>query len=131
MRRLALCLGIVLAAAFCAPTMAEEPCSAKSLSYDDVIAAISGAPDCARADNIMNACRFNASGDVGLAQAVEDKCEPTFLAGLSRTQRRRYAAKGASCLSKYAGEEGTMYVSFAATCKAEVAVDYARKYGAR
>ena len=130
MRRFALAL--VLAATYCAPSLAAElECPAKSLAYDDIIAAISAAPDCARADRVMNACRFNASGDVGLAKAVEDKCGPTFLAKLSRRERRAYAAKGARCLSKYAAEEGTMYVSFAATCKAEVAVDYARKYGSR
>jgi hypothetical protein len=129
MRRLALAL--VFSAAFCAPSLAQEPCPAKSLSYEDAIAAIVAAPNCARADVIMNACRFNASGDVGLAQAVEDKCEPAFLRRLSPAARRRYQAAGARCLAKYAHEEGTMYVSFAATCKADVAADYARRYGAR
>jgi hypothetical protein len=129
MRRLA--SGLVLAMASCAPSMATEQCPAGSANYDDIIAAISAAPNCARAAQVMNACSFNASGDVGLAQAVEDKCEPVFLARLSPAERRRYAAAGARCLGKYAGEEGSMYVSFAATCKAKVAVDYAGKYGVR
>ena len=129
MRRLP--LGLILAAAFCSRCQAEEPCPAKSSSYDDIIAAISSAADCARADGVMNACRFNASGDVGLAQAVQDKCEPLFLRRLSLAQRRRYQAAGARCLAKYAHEEGTMYVSFAATCKADVAAEYASEYGAR
>jgi hypothetical protein len=123
-------LGFILAVTVFAPAAADEPCPAASQSYDDVVTAISLAPNCARAFEVMNACLFTASGDVGLAKAVEDKCEPAFLARLSPSRRRAYAAASARCSSKYAGQQGTMYVSFAATCQARLAVDYARKFGA-
>jgi hypothetical protein len=129
MRRLA--LGLMLAAVNCTPSMADEACPARSQSYDAIVAAISSSPSCSRAFAVMKACLFVASGDVGLAQAVKDKCEPDFLAKLSPAQRRRYAAIGARCVSKYAGQEGTMYISFAATCEAQAAVDYASKFGKR
>ena len=60
---------------------------------------------------------LDSSGDVRFAKAVEDKCEPAFLGKLSRMQRQAYAAAGAHCRRKYAGQEGTMYVSFAASCR--------------
>jgi hypothetical protein len=122
---------LLFVAASCAPSPASEDCPAASSSYDDRIALIAAAPDCARAAEAMKACLFGVSGDVGLAEAVEAKCEPVFLKKLSPAERRNYAAAGAHCLAKYAHQEGTMYVSFAATCKAGVAVDYARRFGGR
>ena len=126
-----LVLGFMIAAANCATSAAGEPCPVGSLNYDDIAAAISSAPSCPAAYEVMNACLFNASGDVGFAKAVEDKCEPLFLPRLTPAQRRGYAMAGARCLNKYAGEEGSMYVSFAATCKAGVAVNYARRFAGR
>ena len=124
-----LLLGLLLAAAISAPARADEPCPAQSRSLDDIVATISSAPDCARAYAVMNACLFTASGDVALAKAVEDVCEPRFLDKLSSRQRRVYASEVARCRHKYEGQEGSMYITFAATCEAGVAVDYAKKYG--
>ena len=124
-------LGLALAAAGCAAAAADEACPAKSRGYDEIVAAISAAPGCARAFDVMNACLFAASGDVGLAKAVEDKCELVFLAKLSPARRRAYAAAGARCRGKYSNEQGSMVVSFAATCEARLARDYAARYGVR
>jgi hypothetical protein len=125
-----LALGCALGVAACAVASADEPCPAKSQSYDDVVAAIVAAPRCAQALTVMNACLFVASGDVGLAQAVIDKCEPSFLSRLSIARRRAYSAAQIHCRNKYAGKQGTMYVSFAATCQARLAAEYAREYAA-
>jgi hypothetical protein len=125
----------VLLAVLCAlcssPAIAAEQCPVESLSADDIAAAISAEPTCMRAYAVMSACLFDTSGDVRFAKAVEDKCEPAFLGQMSPAQRRAYAAAGAHCRRKYAGQDGTMYVSFAATCEAKVSLDYARRYGAR
>src|SRR5277367_3694002 len=83
-----LALGCTFGVAVCAGASADESCPAKSQSYNDVVATIAAAPSCAQALTVMNACLFVASGDVGLAQAVIDKCEPSFLSRLSTTRRR-------------------------------------------
>ena len=126
----ALALGLLIFAASCAPALADMPCPAKSLSYDDRIDAISAAPNCSQAADIMSACLFVASGDVGLAAAVEKKCEPTFLSKLSPAQRRRYSEAGARCLSKYADREGT-FMSRSPRPARRRLNRYARKYGTR
>jgi hypothetical protein len=74
-----LAFGLALGIATCSAASADETCPAKSQSYDDIVAAIVAAPGCAQALTVMNACLFVASGDVGLAQAAIDKCEPSFL----------------------------------------------------
>ena len=124
-----LLLALTFAAALCAPARADEPCPAPSRSLDDIVATISAAPDCARAYAVMNACLFTARGDVALAKAVEDVCEPRFLDRLSSRERRVYASETARCRNRYERQEGSMYVSFAAICEAGVAADYAKRYG--
>jgi hypothetical protein len=124
-----LLLGLLFAAILCIPARADEPCPVQSHSLDDIVAKISSSPDCARAYAVMNACLFTASGDVALAKAVADICEPRFLDKLPSRQRRLYASEVARCRHKHAGQEGSMYVSFAATCEAGVAADYAKIYG--
>jgi hypothetical protein len=91
--------------------------------------AIRKAPTCKRAYEIMEACAYTASGDTGLGEALRERCEPEFLLKVSKAQRRIYAAEQKRCSNKYAHESGTMYVSFAAFCRAESTVKYAARYG--
>jgi hypothetical protein len=93
--------------------------------------AIRKAPTCKRAYEIMEACSYVASGDTGLGKAVRERCEPEFMRRLIKAQRRGYDQEQRHCSNKYAHESGTMYVSFAAFCRAESTVKYARNYGAK
>jgi hypothetical protein len=59
---------------------------------------------------------------VELAEIVIDKCEKTFLSRLASARRRAYRQERGACARKYANKQGTMYVSFQATCEANVAL---------
>jgi hypothetical protein len=107
-----------------APAMAED-CPAKSTQMDDIIEAINAAPGCDRAMKIFEACEFGASGDVQFGAAVEKKCEIDFLGRLIAPKKQAYQREMRVCDRKYRSESGTMYLSFTAFCRAEVAQRYA------
>ena len=104
-----------------------EECPAKSTQFDDIVVALNEAPSCDRAMKIFEACEFGASGDVGLGAVVEKKCEGDFLARLKDPQKHLYQREMRVCDRKYRNESGTMYLSFTAFCRAEVAQRYSRR----
>jgi hypothetical protein len=106
------------------PAWAED-CPATS--RDDVIAAMEKAPSCSRAMQIASACSSGATGDVGLTDAVEARCEGDFLGRFDARQKRTYQREKDACDRKYSRHEGTMYISFAAFCRAKVAQRYSQK----
>ena len=109
-----------------APARAED-CPAKSTSMDDILAALNEASGCDRAVKIFRACEYGTSGDVQFGAAVETKCEGDFLAGLKAQQKRAYQREMGVCDRKYRNQPGTMYLSFTAFCRAEVAQRYAHQ----
>lgn len=117
-----------LLAAQAVPARAAE-CPFEPLEREKIVAAIAGAATCPAAFDVMNSCLTVAGGDVELANTVIDKCEATFLGGLDAKTKAAYQKERTSCVKKYEGEQGTMYVSFTVTCEAKVAVRYARKWG--
>ncbi len=116
-----------LAVLVCPNAAFAEDCPAKSRQMDDVIAALSGAPDCDRAMQVFKACAYGASGDVQLGAVVEKKCEAGFLKRLRAPQNRIYQRELRACDRKYEHRSGTLYLSFAAFCRAEVAQRYAHQ----
>ena len=58
---------------------------------------------------------------------IEKKCECDFLAGLKAPRRQAYAREMGVCDRKYRNQSGTMYLSAAAFCRAEVARRYSQK----
>jgi hypothetical protein len=111
-----------------APAVAED-CPAKSTQMDDIIDAIKAAPGCDAAMKVFGACEFGASGDVQLGAAVEKICEAGFLPRLKTPERQAYQREMGACDRKYRNQSGTMYLSFTASCRAEVTQRYARKLG--
>lgn len=110
------------------PDMAiAEDCPAKSSQMDDVIAALNDAPGCDRAMKVFDACAYGASGDVQLGAVVEKKCEAGFLKRLKAPQNRIYQRELRACDRKYEHRSGTLYLSLAAFCRAEVAQRYAHQ----
>ena len=69
---------------------------------------------------------LTASGDVDLGAAVEKKCEADFMPGLTRAQKQVYQREMRVCDRKYRNQSGTMYLSFTAFCRAEVAQRYSQ-----
>ena len=104
-----------------------EDCPAKSTQMDDVIAALKEAPSCDRAMKVFEACEYGASGDVRFGAVVEKKCEDDFLKRLKAPRNLTYQREKRVCDRKYANQSGTMYVSFAAFCRAEVAQRYSQQ----
>jgi hypothetical protein len=121
----------VLAAvlSFDAAPVRASICLGKSLTMEETIDAINAETGCDRAMKLFEACAYGSSGDIHLGAAVEKKCERDFLGRLKEPQRRLYQSKMRFCDRKYQNEEGTMYRSFTAFCRAEVAQRFSRQAG--
>lgn len=106
---------------------AQSPraCPHAESDRDKITRTVSAASSCKAAYDLMNACRSNTGGDVELAEIVITRCEASFLPGLDAKARKAYQDERAACQRKYAKSRGTMYVSFAVTCEAGVAANYA------
>ena len=102
-------------------------CQGKSMTQDETVDAISASPGCDGAMKTFTDCAYSASGDVLLGAAVEKKCERDFLGHLGAAQKRAYQRQMQVCDHKYDNESGTMYRSFSAFCRAEVAQRYSRQ----
>jgi hypothetical protein len=118
-RIIVLCLSV-------APALAKD-CPAKSTRLDDILDTLNAAPGCDAAMKVFEVCEFGTSGDTELGAVVEKKCEADFLSQLKTPQKRIYLRKMQSCDRKYRDQAGTMYLSFTAFCRAEVARRYARQ----
>ena len=102
-------------------------CLDKSMTLDEIVNAINATPGCERAMKLFEACEYGTSGDIHLGAAVEKKCEGDFLGRFKAPQKRAYQREMLACDRKYQGESGTMYRSFTAFCRAEVAQRYSRR----
>jgi hypothetical protein len=76
---------------------------------------------------VFQDCELTASGDVQLGAAVEKKCEADFMPGVNAAQKRAYQREMGVCDRKYRNKSGTMYLSFTAFCRAEVAQRYSQR----
>ena len=90
--------------------------------------AVRKAPTCNAALKVAESCAYGATGDTGLTNIVLEKCEANFLARMSKAQRRAYDRGIKRCDEKYRHQEGTMYRSMAAFCRATLARDTAAKF---
>ncbi|MBR0689578.1 hypothetical protein JQ612_17585 [Bradyrhizobium manausense] len=118
-------LAIVLPAA--ATPARAMVCMDKSMTLDEVVDTISTQKGCESAMKVFRDCELTASGDVQLGAAVEKKCEADFKPGLSAAQTQAYKREMHACDIKYRNKSGTMYLSFTAFCRAEVAQRYSQR----
>ncbi|WP_369720229.1 hypothetical protein AB8Z38_23885 [Bradyrhizobium sp. LLZ17] len=112
-------------------------CMEKSMTLDEVVDTISAQKGCESAMKVFRDCELTASGDVQLGAAVERKCEADFKPGLNKprlnkpsldaAQAQSYRREMRVCDSKYRNKSGTMYLSFTAFCRAEVAQRYSQR----
>ena len=102
-------------------------CMDKSMTLDEVADTISAQKSCESAMKVFRDCELTASGDVELGAAVEKKCEADFKPGLSAAQNQAYRREMRVCDRKYRNKSGTMYLSFTAFCRAEVAQRYSQR----
>jgi hypothetical protein len=102
-------------------------CLDKSMTIDEIVDAINKTPSCERAMKLAQDCALGSGGDTQLGDAVEKKCEGDFLAGLKPPQKASYKRELGVCDRKYRNQSGTMYISFTAFCRAEVAQRYSQR----
>jgi len=102
-------------------------CMEKSMTLDEVVDTISAQKGCESAMKVFRDCELTASGDAQLGAAVERKCEADFKPGLDAAQAQSYRREMRACDSKYRNKSGTMYLSFTAFCRAEVAQRYSQR----
>jgi len=95
---------------------------------EEIVASI-GKAACKAALEIFEACAGGASGDTEFGEAVTGRCERDFVSKLTKAQKSAYDREHERCDRKYAKKEGSMYISFAAFCRAEVAHKHALQYG--
>jgi len=81
-------------------------------------------PTCAAAHTRLKACAWGSSADVQFAAIMIRKCEQTFLSSLSPQEKSRYTDRLELCTYEYARQEGTLYISEAALCQADVAAKF-------
>src|SRR5438045_9279104 len=105
------------------PAHAED-CPAKTNQMDDILVALNEAPSCDAAMKVFEACEYVASGDVQFGEVVEKKCEADFLDKANASKKQVYKRELGVCDRKYRNQSGTMYISFTAFCRAEVAQRY-------
>jgi hypothetical protein len=115
---LAVILSLVAGPAFAAV------CLDTSMTPSEIIEVIDAASGCDRGMKIFEECSLGTSGDIQLGAAVEKKCEGGFLGKLTAPQKRAYQRELGICDRKYRNQSGTMYRSFTAFCRAEVAQRY-------
>jgi hypothetical protein len=126
-RSVTLAVPVVVLVALGASPVCAAVCQDKSMTLDEIVAAIDASRGCERAMKIFQDCEFGASGDVQLGAAVEKKCEADFLAHLKPPQEQSYRRELRVCDRKHRNQSGTMYLSFTAFCRAEVAQRYSRR----
>ncbi|WGD52711.1 hypothetical protein QA641_01790 [Bradyrhizobium sp. CB1650] len=122
------CLAVLAFVLAVAETPARAAvCTEKSMTQDEIIATINAQKGCESAMKVFQDCEYGASGDVGLGAAVEKKCEADFMPGLKGAQKKAYQREMRVCDRKYRNQSGTMYLSFTAFCRAEVAQRYSQR----
>lgn len=125
-------LAVLLAVVAVVLSVAGHParamvCMDKFMTLDEVAGTIGAQKGCESAMKVFRDCELTASGDVELGAAVEKKCEADFKSGLNAAQNRAYKREMRVCDGKYRNKSGTMYLSFTAFCRAEVAQRYSQR----
>ncbi len=119
--------GLVLGLSLGMAQAATMECPARSTQMDDIIASLNAAKGCDAAMKVFEACEYGASGDVQFGEVVEKKCEPDFLGKADAAKKQAYKRELGVCDRKYRNKSGTMYISFTAFCRAEVAQRYSQR----
>lgn len=105
--------------------VAGQDCPTQETGWEAREAVVRKAPTCRDALKVAESCAFGASGDIGLTDIVIKRCEADFLAGLGKASRQRYDAGMKRCSQKHRRQDGTMYRSMEAFCRATLARDTA------
>jgi len=121
-----LCAVLLAAMAIAPVAAATRDCP--TLDGAQILDLLEQSPTCEKSLALFQVCSYGASGDVGLSEVVIRKCEGDFLIKLSKSRRQAYDRQQKRCARKYQNQSGTMYRSFEAFCRANLARDYSRRF---
>lgn len=104
------------------PAQAADTCPGffSDRAADALLKRLSSEP-CKAAVVTLNQCRWASAADVAFAPPVVKTCERAFLARLSPAARRAYGQRMRMCADRYVADDGSMYVSEAVVCQADLA----------
>jgi uncharacterized protein YecT (DUF1311 family) len=120
---LRLLLAAALSAFAASAAFADEACFGSDA--DAMSAALEKAGSCSAAFAKFSACAWGSSADLSFGDIVVKVCEGEFLAKLTAAGKANYAAEAALCAYEHTRQDGTMYRSMEALCRAEVAQRFA------
>ena len=83
-------------------------------------------PSCEAALKTYESCMWGSSADTTFGAAVAVKCEKDFVDKLTPSEMKTYADRMQLCAYRYSATQGTLYMSMAATCQAELAASFAK-----
>lgn len=118
---------ILLLLAICCPVFAQtDGCE----FFGDVAAThfeqqLRAAPTCKEAVHRLHSCAWGSSADASFAPIAVERCEKDFLAKLSSPGRENYMAEMQLCTYRQSRAGGTIAISQAALCQADVAERFA------
>ena len=119
--------GVAVALSLGADPAFAAVCLDKSMTIDEIVEAINATAGCEPAMKLATDCQLGTGGDTQLGAAVEKKCEADFLDKAKAAKKQAYKRELGACDRKYRNQSGTMYISFTAFCRAEVAQRYANE----
>lgn len=91
----------------------------------NLIKALNAQQSCKAAADLLDKCMWGSSADTEFAPIVVEKCEKEFISKLSATGRNNYMTEMQLCAYEFARGEGTLTMSEAAVCQAEVSAQFA------
>ena len=118
--------GLALVLSLSAGPAVAAVCLDKSMTIDEIVEAINATAGCEAAMKLATDCQLGTGGDTQLGAAVEKKCEADFLGKADAAKKQAYKRELGVCDRKYRNQSGTMYISFTAFCRAEVAQRYSQ-----
>ncbi len=119
--------GMALILSLSAGPAVAAVCLDKSMTIDEIVEAINATAGCEPAMKLATDCQLGTGGDTQLGDAVEKKCEADFLGKAGAAKKQAYKREIGVCNRKYRNQSGTMYISFTAFCRAEVAQRYSQQ----
>jgi hypothetical protein len=119
--------GMALIVSLSAGPAVAAVCLDKSMTIDEIVEAINATAGCEPAMKLATDCQLGTGGDTQLGAAVEKKCEADFLGKADVAKKQAYKRELGVCDRKYRNKSGTMYISFTAFCRAEVAQRYSQQ----
>lgn len=125
---LILIAAVVLAA--CPASLSANPAAAScpgfggDKAFDALVATLSADTSCQHARATLHDCAWGSSADTSFAPIVAKTCEKGFFSKLTPTAKLNYEKRMQMCAFREALQQGTMYMSAAALCQADVAADF-------